>query len=336
MFIVADMWRATGFNGALDLGGEMSALIVCDGHISWEAVLEKLPAIVPASARLSLGKMSRLFKAEALSDFVVVLIRWASLHPYYEHEVVSFAGSLSEAMLPVIEESFLQVETPLLQPELPAGARSCFTYRCGKAQSRQDPVLSQAGQALVESADLRGRRQWVYEKTNLLYVAESLPPLRQAFNNSHALSLVVDEVANVNDSSILGAFVSAPITADVSTGWFCPPQEMPALDIDLRTKSLSSRIEDALPAAFFRPTGVKKKPEGDYLIPTWHVCVAINNSLRNLLPDGLKCFEPAVRPSPLRRGHNGAYARTSSGSWIARENDEDWTLVAPVGLHGAK
>ena len=176
----------------------------------------------------------------------------------------------------------------------------------------------EADEAVVKSADVKGDSLHHYNKNNILYTAASVEHVKAAFARPRALSLTMDELS-LMDTSVLQIFAASPATTDVASGWCCPPQLLPELNIDLQSKKIALRIAEAVPAGpAAKPA---RKPGGNELVCTWHVCQGIENAVKNLLPsDGLQAFmPPQPRPAPL--SGPGRYARRRDGRWMRKLKD---------------
>ena len=75
-----------------------------------------------------------------------------------------------------------------------------------------------------------------------------------------------------------------------------------------------------------------RKPQGDELVCTWHVCQGIENAVKNLLPsNGLEAFMPQQpRPAPL--AGPGRYARGHNRRWMRKVVGGEWEFV----IYGAQ
>jgi len=155
--------------------------------------------------------------------------------------------------------------------------------------------------SVQSSADLQALPEHKHDKSNLLYVGNSMKICRAAFESHQSLGLVLDE-ARTPTSNLLQAFLATPITYDVSQGFCCPPQIMPDMHVCFGTKSLGVRIAEATTAAV---TGTKMpvKPSADPLVFTWNTIKAMDNVVQSLLPDvGLMRFMPEDRMQQVVEG----------------------------------
>lgn len=145
----------------------------------------------------------------------------------------------------------------------------------------------------------------VQSKRNLIYLAKSTELLSTGLQWSGSLSLVMDEARLIN-SQILQIFASTPLTDGVAHGVMLPPQVLPALHISLKHRKVGIRIDMAEVAWAERQkkagNGQRVRPKklcSDALVATWHTCLAMQNGLRSIRPDGLFEFAPGKKCMPL-------------------------------------
>ena len=151
------------------------------------------------------------------------------------------------------------------------------------------------------SADVQAQTQHVHDKSNFMYVGESMKICRAAFENYQSLGLVLDE-ARTPTANLLQVFLATPMTHDVSQGFCCPPQIMPDVHVCFGTKSLRVRINEVTTASVVG-TKMPGKPSADPLVFTYNTIKAMDNAVKSLLPnDGLQRFMPEDRMLPVKEG----------------------------------
>ena len=190
--------------------------------------------------------------------------------------------------------------------------------------------------SVQSSADVRAQPAHIHNKSNVLYVGNSMKICRAAFENHQSLGLVLDE-ARTPTSNLLQAFFATPITYDASQGFCCPPQIMPDMHVCFGTKSLRVRIIEATKAAV---TGTKMpgKPSADPLVFTWNTIKAMDNVVHILLPDvGLMRFMPEDRMQPVVVGERcWLFDIGGRQRWATERLDEDGSQQRSPALPGAR
>ena len=148
--------------------------------------------------------------------------------------------------------------------------------------------------SIQSSADVKAKAGYIHDKSNVLYVANSMKICRAAFEQHQSLSVVCDE-ARTKNGNLFQAFASTPVTYEVAQGFCCPPQIMPDTHVCLGSKTVGMRIAEATKAAVVG-TKMSATPSADPLVMTWNTIKAIENAIQNILPvDGLLRFIPESR-----------------------------------------
>jgi hypothetical protein len=177
-----------------------------------------------------------------------------------------------------------------------------------------------------------GRPAYNYERQCVIYLAKSVRIARAGLAKYQALNIVGDE-ARCSNAQILTLFVSTPIASDITHGFVAPTQINPDMHLDLDARSIGARIAEAQGKAVAGLSS-SKKPEGDPLISTWHICQCLDNALTSSMGSGLLQFKPPVEQVTfLAAGQSGHYSR-SNGRWKLTLDTEDgpvrrWLLSSP-------
>ena len=173
------------------------------------------------------------------------------------------------------------------------------------------------------SGDVTAKPQHIHCKSNVLYVANSMKICRAAFDDHQTLGVVLDE-ARTPTNALLQAFLATPISYDVAQGFTCPPQIMPDTHICLGAKSVGARIQEATSVAM-EGTRMSGKPTADPLVFTWNTIKAMENAIRNVLPDdGLMRFMPEDRMRPVAEGERCLLVDFGRRQrWMTQYLDED-------------
>ena len=172
----------------------------------------------------------------------------------------------------------------------------------------------------------------MHDKSNFLYVSESMRICREAFEKYQSLGLVMDE-ARTPTANLLQAFLVTPITREVSQGFCCPPQVMPDLHVCVGTKSFAVRINEATTAAVVG-TKMSGKPSPDPLVFTYNTVKAIDNVVKCPLPaDGLMRFMPEDRMLPVGEGERCVLFDIGGRKrWMKEDSSQKQSPVLP-GAH---
>ena len=202
--------------------------------------------------------------------------------------------------------------------------------RCAFACVVCDVWLCQV--SVRSSADVQAQPEHIHDKSNLLYVGNSMKICRAAFEKHQSLGLVLDE-ARTPTANVLQTFLATPIAYDVAQGFCCPPQIMPDMHVCFGSKSLAVRISEVTTSAA-SGTKMSGKPSADPLVFTYNTIKAIDNAVQCLLPDdGLMRFMPEDRMVPVGEGERCLlYDIGGRKRWMKEDSSQEQSPVLP-GAH---
>lgn len=293
------LWEAVPFTGNLWSG----VVVAASGRVDGSALLEAI--IYSDGARQKAASILQSLCIEGASpkdvQFPVVVV---ALY-----------------LISHIEQSFTIGEgRKMLSPQLPSDAWSKYPYRRGKRFTHSDPRADLAKNVIAPSKAIKAKPLHVHAKHNILYLAKNSKVVATGMERFRTLNIVLDE-GRFPNCQVLQGFASAPIGEQVAAGACLPSQIMPAISISLREKKVNVRIANALGKHLLRK-GAAPKPKSDPGMPTWHSIVALDNSLKSWLPEGLQRWQAVAAPIRLQKGCGGRY-ELEQGRWRVIYNTAD-------------
>ena len=188
---------------------------------------------------------------------------------------------------------------------------------------------------LQGSADVLAQPEHIHDKSNFLYVGNSMKICRAAFESYQTLALVLDE-ARTPTANLLQAFLATPFSSEVAQGFCCPPQIMPDMHVCFGTKKLDVRIAEVTTSAVVG-TKMSEKPSADPLVFTWNTIKAMDNVVKSLLPgDGLMRFMPEDRMQAVVEGERCLlFDIGHRQKWVTEYLDKDGSQQQSQVLPGA-
>ena len=335
MRVAASLWLSCKFSG--DIASDRGAIVVQDGRVDAHAFVSRF--FSDRSVRDDIiSKLVSNFRETSqmpLSVLLLMLGRWCRLVNHSDGVEITLGF---ERTLIGIMENCLGMGKVYLQGEMPLNGIDRYLYRGGKSLTNSDPHARMASLSKESDNATKARRACDYEHHNVLYLGKSTPDLTLGLRHAKAMSIVADEVGFKNTKT-LQVFSSVYLAKDVTFGVALPPQLMPAMAVDLVTKTIGARIITNFgnpPASQggrgrgrrggrgghagrgggrggglgsmnrTRRSSVSTTVKADPLVTTWHICIGLDNAIRSVTEDGLLTFHArGLRVHPLTRGKPG-------------------------------
>ena len=88
--------------------------------------------------------------------------------------------------------------------------------------------VTEAAGAITGSADLDGHKDYLYQKTNVLYACKSISTMRAAVSANPTVAITFDEASFLN-ADIMQIFASTPVSAEVAALTTSPTSAPPSV-----------------------------------------------------------------------------------------------------------